>query len=85
MNIAQHIQIYISGVRTPQSSLSKSVKTSVIKSQTPRNITSTPHSSNDEDQSSITDNLLNLPKKKRNESIDDFSKGLERAKASDFF
>ena len=57
----------------------------MIKSETPRNTTTTPHSWNDEDQSSITDNLLNLPKKKRNELKDDLSKSLERAKASDFF
>ena len=54
----------------------------MIKSGTPRNTATT---WNYEDQSSITDNLLNLPKKKRNESKDDLSKSVERAKASDFF
>ena len=38
-----------------------------------------------EDQSSITDNLLDLPKREKNKINEDLSKNNERAKASDFF
>ena len=64
--------------------LTNSIKTSVIKTGTPRNATRSPWTGS-EDQSSITDNLLDLPKREKNKINEDLSKSSERAKASDFF
>ena len=64
--------------------LSNSIKTSVIKSGTPKNTIRSPWTGS-EDQSSITDNLLDLPKREKNKVNENLSKNSERAKASDFF
>merc|ERR1712150_7685 len=72
--------------QTQHSSISKSIRTSVIKTATPRITATTPLAWNQsEDQSSITDNLLNLPKRSNEEKYDNCNKSGERAKASDFF
>ena len=58
----------------------------MIKTATPRSTATTPLAWNQsEDQSSITDNLLNLPKRSNEEKYDNCNKSGERAKASDFF